>query len=92
MIAEATTEMATLATGGILWNKIEQRCFEPKQGEEKTVNLQRCFDILAVCEEHGVDPDPHDVVAFLVDMLREARPGEFDDYERASLYVLRALK
>lgn len=89
MIQEATTELATLATGGILWAKIEERCFEPTG--DSAVNLKRCFDILAICEEHGVDPDPNAVVSFLVAMLRETRPGEFDDYDRAAAYVLAAV-
>lgn len=82
-------EHATIAYSGLLWLSLEQRGIVDKDSGK--VDRSYCLDLLAVCEEHGVQPDPYAVITVLGSMLHDLYPERFENEDSAQAFVIRAL-
>lgn len=67
-----TTEAMEIATGSLLWAQIIAEGTYP--GVDYDVNVELCLDVLARCEEHGVEVHPNAVVQFVAALVHDQEP------------------
>jgi hypothetical protein len=83
------TDLATAAAGSLIWAGMEKKGIAPAVDY---LDAEWSRDIMAVCEEHGVEPDYDDTFSLLVLFARDSNPLFADDMDAAYEWLLGAMK
>jgi hypothetical protein len=83
------SDIASAVTGSLMWLRLEDEGLVP---EAAVIDRERTLDLLCRLQEHDIQPEHAAVLAFLVQLARDAYPEALPDYKAGYDYIMAALE